>query len=219
MGEQPERRRRRVRPSHSAAAASAEPAASAPGPEALAAADPVSDVDGAVAETAPVQDPAQDPVQGSGDDVPPVRVDPGVLAARGAPPGARKPPRPGPGPGGEVKAGTAEAARGDSGPGRGAATPGGPARGGAAAGGPARNGAGASAPPRGGAGAGGGGDEPAERGLRGLVGSGSSQVSVGAAMRARDAARPTDEQVAAAERELVIVRRNWVPREDLPRGR
>lgn len=51
-----------------------------------------------------------------------------------------------------------------------------------------------------------------ERGLRGLVGSGSSQVSVGAAARARDAARPTDEDVRAAE-ELPLVRRNWVPRE------
>jgi hypothetical protein len=56
-----------------------------------------------------------------------------------------------------------------------------------------------------------------ERGLRGLVGSGSSQVGVGAALRARDAARPTDEQLAEAEERLVIVRRNWVPREDLPR--
>nr|WP_203941169.1 hypothetical protein [Spirilliplanes yamanashiensis] len=62
------------------------------------------------------------------------------------------------------------------------------------------------------------GDEPhGERGLRGLVGSGSSQVSVGAALRARDAARPTDEHLAEAEAHLVIVRRNWVPREDLPR--
>ncbi|WP_436537050.1 hypothetical protein [Actinoplanes sp. HUAS TT8] len=60
-------------------------------------------------------------------------------------------------------------------------------------------------------------DREAERGLRGLVGSGSSQVSVGAALRARDAARPTDEDLAAAERDLVIVRRNWLPREDLPR--
>ena len=63
-----------------------------------------------------------------------------------------------------------------------------------------------------------GGDErESERGLRGLVGSGSSQVSVGAAMRARDAARPTGEDVAQAAERLVIVRRNWVPREDLPR--
>ena len=68
-----------------------------------------------------------------------------------------------------------------------------------------------------GSGAGAGGDDQSERGLRGLVGSGSSQVSVGAALRARDAARPTAEQLAAADAELVIVRRNWMPREDLPR--
>ncbi|WP_425440264.1 hypothetical protein [Pseudosporangium ferrugineum] len=68
-------------------------------------------------------------------------------------------------------------------------------------------------------GARGGGEEPGERGLRGLVGSGSSQVSVTAALRARDAARPSEQQLADAERDLTIVRRNWVPREDLPRGR
>jgi len=62
-------------------------------------------------------------------------------------------------------------------------------------------------------------DREMERGLRGLVGSGSSQVSVGAALRARDAARPTDEQIAEAEQTLSIVRRNWTPREDLPRNR
>lgn len=76
-----------------------------------------------------------------------------------------------------------------------------------------------SRPPRArpaGAEAGAGGEE-SERGLRGLVGSGSSQVSVGAALRARDAARPTDEQLADAEANLSIVRRNWTPREDLPR--
>jgi hypothetical protein len=50
-----------------------------------------------------------------------------------------------------------------------------------------------------------------ERGLRGLVGSGSSQVSVGAALRARDAARPTEAHLAEAERSLAIVRRNWSP--------
>nr|WP_239088460.1 hypothetical protein [Planosporangium mesophilum] len=55
-----------------------------------------------------------------------------------------------------------------------------------------------------------------ERGLRGLVGGGSSQVSIGAALRARDAARPTEADLVAAEEELVIVRRGWVPREDLP---
>jgi hypothetical protein len=68
-------------------------------------------------------------------------------------------------------------------------------------------------------GAGAGGDDQSERGLRGLVGSGSSQVSVGAALRARDAARPTADQLAEADAELVIVRRNWMPREDLPRNR
>ncbi|WP_203905457.1 hypothetical protein [Virgisporangium aliadipatigenens] len=62
------------------------------------------------------------------------------------------------------------------------------------------------------------GDESSnERGLRGLVGGGSSQVNVRAAMRARDASRPTDEDLAEAERALAIVRRGWVPREDLPR--
>ncbi len=63
----------------------------------------------------------------------------------------------------------------------------------------------------------GGEEREGERGLRGLVGSGSSQVSVGAALRARDAARPSDEHLAEAEERLTIVRRNWVPREDLPR--
>jgi hypothetical protein len=62
------------------------------------------------------------------------------------------------------------------------------------------------------------GGEEGERGLRGLVGSGSSQVSVTAALRARDAARPSDEDLAEAEARVVIVRRNWVPREDLPRS-
>jgi hypothetical protein len=79
--------------------------------------------------------------------------------------------------------------------------------------------AGLGAQPTSGAGAGArnGDDREAERGLRGLVGSGSSQVSVNAALRARDAARPTDEHLARAEEQLVIVRRNWTPREELPR--
>ena len=54
-------------------------------------------------------------------------------------------------------------------------------------------------------------ERDAERGLRGLVGSGSSQVSVGAALRARDAARPTEAHLAEADRNLTIVRRNWSP--------
>ncbi|SCE96858.1 hypothetical protein GA0070607_3803 [Micromonospora coriariae] len=57
-----------------------------------------------------------------------------------------------------------------------------------------------------------------ERGLRGLVGSGSSQVGLSAALRARDGARPTDDDLAEAEARVVVVRRNWVPREDLPRS-
>ncbi|SBT46214.1 hypothetical protein [Micromonospora auratinigra] len=62
------------------------------------------------------------------------------------------------------------------------------------------------------------GPDEGERGLRGLVGSGSSQVSATAALRARDAARPTDADLAEAEARVVIVRRNWVPREELPRS-
>jgi len=55
--------------------------------------------------------------------------------------------------------------------------------------------------------------DPAERGLRGLVAAGPSQVGVTGAMRARDAARPRPEDVEAAERELTIVRRYYVPPE------
>ncbi|MEE6262680.1 hypothetical protein [Plantactinospora sonchi] len=61
-------------------------------------------------------------------------------------------------------------------------------------------------------------DRDTERGLRGLIGSGASQVSVTAAMRARDAARPTEADLAEAAERLVLVRRNWVPREELPRN-
>ncbi|MBO0884051.1 MAG: hypothetical protein J2P17_27710, partial [Mycobacterium sp.] len=55
----------------------------------------------------------------------------------------------------------------------------------------------------------------AERGLRGLVGAGPTQLSAAAAARARDAARPTKDDYAAAE-ELPIVRRNYVPPSDPP---
>jgi hypothetical protein len=54
------------------------------------------------------------------------------------------------------------------------------------------------------------GDEP-DRNLRGLVGAGSSQVGVSAALRARDAARPGPADLAAAAARLHIVRRGWVP--------
>ncbi|HEU5008460.1 MAG TPA: hypothetical protein VFT67_15905 [Jatrophihabitantaceae bacterium] len=51
----------------------------------------------------------------------------------------------------------------------------------------------------------------AERGLRNLVGAGSSQLGVSGALRGRDVNRPTDEDLAEAERDVVIVRRNWKP--------
>lgn len=54
---------------------------------------------------------------------------------------------------------------------------------------------------------------PSERGLRGLVGGGSSQIKPAAAMRARDASRPYPEDLERAEAELTIVRRHWQPRD------
>jgi hypothetical protein len=55
-------------------------------------------------------------------------------------------------------------------------------------------------------------DEDSERGLRGLIGAGSSQITPTAALRARDAARPTPEDLATADQELTLIRRHWVPR-------
>jgi hypothetical protein len=52
-----------------------------------------------------------------------------------------------------------------------------------------------------------------ERGLRGIIGGGSSQLTPGVALRARDAARPRPEDIIRAETELTIVRRNWTPRD------
>jgi hypothetical protein len=54
---------------------------------------------------------------------------------------------------------------------------------------------------------------PNERGLRGLIGGGSSQVGPAAALRARDAARPRPQDIARAEAELTVIRRNWTPRD------
>lgn len=54
--------------------------------------------------------------------------------------------------------------------------------------------------------------------LRGLIGAGPSQISLDAAMRARDASRPTEEDLADAEQNLTIVRRQYVPTESLPPG-
>jgi hypothetical protein len=56
----------------------------------------------------------------------------------------------------------------------------------------------------------------AERGLRGLVGGGSTLVSPSAGLRARDAARPRDEDLARAEAHLTVVRRHWTPRDTTP---
>jgi hypothetical protein len=61
--------------------------------------------------------------------------------------------------------------------------------------------------------AGGSPEDRDERSLRGLIGGGSSQVSVRSALRARDASRPTDEDIAAAESGLTIIHRGWVPRD------
>ncbi len=55
-----------------------------------------------------------------------------------------------------------------------------------------------------------------ERGLRGLVGAGPSQVGTSTAMRTRDAARPTAADEAAAERDLRVVRRSYVPPPPVP---
>ncbi|HEY6747004.1 MAG TPA: hypothetical protein VI357_14935 [Mycobacteriales bacterium] len=59
----------------------------------------------------------------------------------------------------------------------------------------------------------------AERGLRGIVGAGPSQVGVLGAMRARDAAKPTAEDMAEAERDVAVVRRHYVPPDSLPGAR
>ncbi len=50
-----------------------------------------------------------------------------------------------------------------------------------------------------------------EAGMRGIVGAGPTRLPTGTAMRARDAARPTPADEAAAERDLRVVRRNYAP--------
>jgi hypothetical protein len=50
-----------------------------------------------------------------------------------------------------------------------------------------------------------------ERALRDLVGAGQSQVGVSRALRARDVNRPSEDDLAEAELELVVARRNWQP--------
>ncbi|WP_073391362.1 hypothetical protein [Jatrophihabitans endophyticus] len=54
-------------------------------------------------------------------------------------------------------------------------------------------------------------DAAADRALRDVVGSGASQLSASRALRARDLHRPTDDELAAAERDVQLVRRNWQP--------
>lgn len=53
--------------------------------------------------------------------------------------------------------------------------------------------------------------ETGERGLRDLVGAGRSQLGVEGALRGRDVNRPTADDLAEAEENLVIVRRHWTP--------
>jgi len=53
--------------------------------------------------------------------------------------------------------------------------------------------------------------ESADRGLRGLVGAGPSQLGVSGALRGRDVNRPSEQDLAEAERDVVLVRRNWKP--------
>jgi hypothetical protein len=55
------------------------------------------------------------------------------------------------------------------------------------------------------------GRDAGERGLRDLVGAGRSQLGVSGALRARDVNRPTDDDLADAERDVAIVRRHWKP--------
>ena len=56
-----------------------------------------------------------------------------------------------------------------------------------------------------------------ESALRGLVAAGPSQLSVSAALRARDALRLTDEDLEAAESRVTI--KHAAPRPDQPRDR
>ena len=58
-----------------------------------------------------------------------------------------------------------------------------------------------------------------DRALRALVSTRSTQLSPTAAMRAREVSTPTAEDLAAAERDLVIVRRHYQPPTPLTAGR
>jgi hypothetical protein len=43
------------------------------------------------------------------------------------------------------------------------------------------------------------------------VGAGGSQLGVSGALRGRDVNRPTEEDLGEAQRDVVIIRRNWRP--------
>jgi hypothetical protein len=62
-------------------------------------------------------------------------------------------------------------------------------------------------------------EDQSERSLRALVTTRSTQVSPTAAMRAREVAVPTAEDLLAAEADLVVVRRHYVPPTALEAGR
>jgi len=62
-------------------------------------------------------------------------------------------------------------------------------------------------------------DDPSERSLRSLVTTRSTQVSPTAALRAREVALPSAADLDAAEAELVVVRRHYVPPTALATGR
>ncbi len=53
-----------------------------------------------------------------------------------------------------------------------------------------------------------------ERGWRDLAANTPSQVGVDGALRARDVARPSAADLAAAEREVNLIRRGWQPPDD-----
>jgi hypothetical protein len=55
-----------------------------------------------------------------------------------------------------------------------------------------------------------------ERALRSLIGPGRSRVGVVGAMRARDVSRPSAEEYAAADGNVVLIRRHYVPPEGQP---
>jgi hypothetical protein len=59
----------------------------------------------------------------------------------------------------------------------------------------------------------------ADRGLRGLETVRSSQLTPVEAMRAREYGRPTAKDLADAERDVVLVRRNYVPPTPLQTGK